>query len=839
MVHICSINNYPTENEDKYKTYFEKFNYPLHIFQKWAIEGIVEGHHVLACCPTGSGKSLPAEFALDYFHSKGKKTIYCSPIKSLSNQKFSDFTQKYPHVSVGIITGDIRCNPDADVLVMTTEILLNKLYQLKSKDNLANSAISFEMNIETELGCVVFDEIHYISNEDRGHVWENSIMLLPKHVQMIGLSATLDDPMKFSYWLENRGEVNTSNKIVYLTAKKDRAVPLIHYSFITVPQGIFKVVKDKSAQEEIKNIVNKPFVIQDAKNNFNDEHYLKMHKMLKLFESKEIRVKKSQALNQVAKYLTENEMTPAICYIFSIKQIETYSKEITTNLLEFDSKVPYIAKRECDKILREKFSNFEEYFHLPEYVNLVALLEKGVATHHSKMLPIFREIVEIFFARGYIKLLFATESVAIGLNLPVKTCIFTDIYKHDGTNLRLLYAHEYTQSAGRAGRLGLDTIGHVIHMNNLFRNVDSISYKTMMNGKAQTLTSKFKISHNLLLNLIDIGDNNLVNFAKRSMVTGDLDNQLQQLYYKITSLNREVDNMRISTANLRTPSEFIHQFIDLQKSLSSAVNKKRKEIERQLTQLRDNYKYIEPDKITFQKISVKENEINELQRQFDSVNSYIKSGVASVLNLLKDDAYIEGLVNLDNGEYDESSLKLTMKGKFASQLREVHCLVFAKLLEDKSIEHLTSKQLVSLFSIFTNINVQEECKSNYPSSRDEEIQQAVKLITVMYNDYQIKEFKYGIKTGFDYTIHYDLVNYLDEWCECENVESCKAVLQNLRCEKEIFLGEFVKALLKINNISCEMEKIAEMTGNIEFLSKLKEIPNITLKYVVTNQSLYV
>ena len=132
MVKICEITNYPDENEAKYKEYFEKFNYPLHIFQKWAIEGIVEGNHILVTAPTGSGKSLPAEFALDYFHSKGKKTIYCSPIKSLSNQKFNDFTQKYPHISVGIVTGDVRFNPDADVLVMTTEVLLNKLYQIKS-----------------------------------------------------------------------------------------------------------------------------------------------------------------------------------------------------------------------------------------------------------------------------------------------------------------------------------------------------------------------------------------------------------------------------------------------------------------------------------------------------------------------------------------------------------------------------------------------------------------------------------------------------------------------------------------------------------------------------------
>ena len=832
MVKICTTTNYPNDNELKYKEYFGKFSYPLHIFQKWAIEGIIEGHHVLVTAPTGSGKSLPAEFALDYFHSIGKKTIYCSPIKSLSNQKFNDFTQKYPHVRVGIITGDISCNPDADVLVMTTEILLNKLYQIKSNSTL-KSPNSFEMDIENELGCVIFDEIHYIANEERGTVWENSIMLLPRNIQMIGLSATLDDPCKFAHWLENRGDENKNDKIVYLTSKKDRAVPLIHYSFITTNQGIFKVIKDKSVQEEIKKMINKPFIIQDSKNIFNDEYYFKMDKMLKLFESKNIRVKKSHVLNQVTKYLTENEMTPAICYIFSIKQIELYSKEITTNLLEFDSKIPYIAKRECDKILRDKFPNFEEYFHLPEYLNLVSLLEKGIATHHSKMLPILREIVEIFFARGYIKLLFATESVAIGLNLPVKSCIFTDVNKHDGNTLRMLQSHEYTQAAGRSGRLGLDTVGHVIHLNNLFRNVDSVNYKQMMNGKPQALTSKFKISYNLLLNLLDVGDNNLAQFASKSMVTCDLDDQMKQIYYKIVGLNTEIDTIKSYSSNLKTPVEVLEQFIELQKNKVNAVNKKRKDIDKKIQQIQDDYKFIESDKITYQKISIKQNEVSNLQKQFDLTNSYIKSGVSNVLTLLKEEEYIDGDFN------NETTLKLTLRGKMASQLREIHCLVFAKLLEDKTIDNLSPKQLVALFSIFTNINVNEDFRENFPKSDDDEVKNIVNIVSNMYNEYYTKEIKNNINTGFDYTINYDLLNYVEKWCECSDVETCKLLLQKIADEKEIFLGEFVKALLKINNISCELEKIADMTGNIAFLSKLKEIPNMTLKYVVTNQSLYV
>ena len=832
MVKICSY-NYPKSDEESYKEYYEEYSYPLHDFQKWSIKGIVDGQHILVCAPTGSGKTLPGEFALNYFHSKGKKTIYTSPIKALSNEKFYNFTKKYPHISVGLITGDIKTNPDADVLIMTTEILLNKLYQIKSNSPVPSSSISFEMDIEQELGCVVFDEIHMINDESRGHVWEQCIMMLPPQIQMIGLSATLDDPEKFAYWLENRGTGSKiGDKEVFLTKKQVRAVPLIHYSFITATNGVNKAIKDKALQEEIKKAINKPFIIQDDKGVFNDVQYQSTAKMLKLFEKHAIRVKRQHVLNKVTEYLVEKEMLPALCYVFSRKQLEKCAEELTTNLQEFDTKVPYTVDRECEQIIR-KLPNYQEYLHLPEYVNMVKLLRKGVGIHHAGLMPILREMTELLFARGFIKILFCTETMSVGINLPVKTTIFTDVNKFNGEINRMLYSHEYTQAAGRAGRLGLDTVGHVIHLNNLFRNVESVNYKQMMKGTPQTLLSKFKISYNMLLNLLDIGNNNLVNFASRSMVTGDLDSQMKEIYYKISSLNGELDNIRNYSNNLRTPVSVLQQFIDLQKSRINSVNKRRKEIERQLQQIHDNYKHIEQDKISYEKISVKQNEINELQKQFDMTNSYVKSGVGNVLCLLNEDKCIEGDFN------DEKSLKLTLKGRIASQLREVHCLAFAKLLEDKTIDNLSSKQLVALFSIFTNINVQEDMKDNCPKSDDEAVQKTVVLLTEMYSEYKTREIKNNINTGFDYNIHYDLLNYVEEWCKCENVEDCKFLLQKIGTEKEIFLGEFVKALLKINNISSEMEKIAEMTGNIAFLSKLKEIPNMTLKYVVTNQSLYV
>jgi superfamily II RNA helicase len=686
---------------------------------------------------------------------------------------------------------------------------------------------------------------------------------------MVGLSATLDDPERFAYWLENRGlSVSEKNeeskeKIVYLTKKFNRAVPLTHYSFITATNGVNKHIKDKALQAEIRSLTDKTFVIQDATGTFNEINYKNMDKMLKLFDANDVRIKRQHVLNKVSEFLVEKEMLPAICYVFSRKQLEVCAHEITANLLEFDSKIPYTIDRECEQIIR-KLPNYKEYLHLPEYLDMVQLLRKGVAIHHSGLMPVLREIVEILFAKGYIKMLFATESVAIGLNLPVKTCIFTDIYKHDGTSMRVLQAHEYTQAAGRAGRLGLDTVGHVIHLNNLFRDTSVLAYKTMMNGKPQTLTSKFKISYNLLLNLVDIGDTNLVGFAKKSMVTDDLSSKMKHVSSEIEKTQKEKDRLDLCFGTMRTPRDIVEQYIELQGKKDNYSNKKRKELEKEIQKIKDEHKYIDNDLITIEKFNKTVTDLIALKKQYDGLNNYVSNDVENVLYLLREDGFLDTITSITNvsevtvdatvfddkiessitetklvSETTEKIEVLTLKGKMASQLREVHCLVFARLLEDGVLYKLSPVQLISLFSCFTNISVQEGVEDFTPYTEDFMVKDIINIINNMYDDYQQTEINYKINTGADYNIHYDLLEYVEQWSLCDDVETCKFLLQRLAEEKGIFLGEFVKALLKINNISCEMEKIAEMTGNIEFLSKLREIPNLTLKFVVTNQSLYV
>jgi superfamily II RNA helicase len=312
---------------------------------------------------------------------------------------------------------------------------------------------------------------------------------------------------------------------------------------------------------------------------------------------------------------------------------------------------------------------------------------------------------------------------------------------------------------------------------------------------------------------------------------------------------------------MRTPRDIINQYIDLQEKKDKYVNKKRKDIEKDIQKIKDEYKYVDQDLITVEKWNKQLFDLQDLKKQYDGLNNYINNDVENVLYLLREESFLETLTSITKvsevtvdalesenvkiestvlvSETTEKIEVLTLKGKMASQLREVHCLVFARLLEDGFLYKLSPVQMIVLFSCFTNISVQDGVEDFTPYTEDNDVKDIINSINNMYDDYQQTEVDYLINPGADYNIHYDLISYVEEWTQCEDVETCKLLLQRLAEEKGIFLGEFVKALLKINNIGAEMEKIAEMTGNIEFLSKLKEIPNLTLKFVVTNQSLYV
>ena len=509
-----------------YNTSFEKYPFELSDFQKWAIKGIHNDKNVLITAHTGSGKTLPAEHAINYFVSRGKKVIYCSPLKALSNEKFNDFQNKYTNISFGILTGDIKYNPDADVLIMTTEILRNNLFQMKEKDDSKSKSsvsLDFEMDINNELGCVIYDEIHYINDIDRGHVWEESIMLLPKTTQIMGLSATIQNPEKLCMLL-----YQSNDKEVYLCSNKKRVVPLIHHLYYTIPENAKKKISDKTLKL-VEDSINKPIVLKE-KGIFDDNA---VHRIAKidnaLFQYKNVKTNKYFIMNNMVKYLKSNDKLPAIVFVFSRKQCYEYAKKITIPLFENDENKAAIINKECKSILVSKLTNWKEYTKLREYNDLVKLLEKGIAVHHSGVTPIFREMIELLFKKKYIRLLFATETFAVGINMPTRSVVFSALKKYTNNGYRELFPHEYTQMAGRAGRRGIDKVGYIYHLNNFFVNRNSIDvdkYRHMVTGNSQAIQSKIRISPIMMLRYMHTtGNSNINQYLKMKEVILNLELQ--------------------------------------------------------------------------------------------------------------------------------------------------------------------------------------------------------------------------------------------------------------------------------------------------------------------------
>ena len=793
MVVIC-------ENIYKKELDTSMFSFPLSSFQKYAIEGIIQDKHVLICVPTGNGKTLPAEFAIKYFVSKGKKVIYTSPIKALSNQKYYDFKEKYPDIQFGLLTGDIKLNPNADVLIMTAEILQNSLLH---KDK---SFSTFEMDYNNDLACVIHDEVHSIGLQDRGYVWENIFMLLPPHVQNVMLSATLDKPEQFAEWVE---DIHKS-KEVYLISLKERAVPLFHYSFITCNEGFFKKLKDKVLEQEIREVINKPIILKENSSLFNELNYRKINKVLKVISQKELGiVKRHYVLNKVCKYLLDNDMLPCACFILSRKQLEIAAREITIPLLEDDSKTPYIIKNKCERMLRDKLTNYDEFIELPEYISMISLLEKGIATHHSGTLPILKEIVEILFVEGFIKLLFCTETFSCGLNMPIKTTIFTDINKFDGRDFRLLYGYEYNQASGRAGRRGLDKKGYVVHLNNLFKSeVNVANYKNMMAGNPQKLNSHYKISYHLLFSNFSFS-------LEKSLIQKEIDNENHSCEIECLEKEKERERIEKSLVYLKTPLEDIKKYMNI-----NSLIKKKKEDVRIVSSLKEKYYTIEEDCKVYLKINKIDEEIENIKKSRET-NKYFLYNKMKIINdfLIK-----EGFIT-------------TTKINLAKCFKEVPCLVFSDLIYNMG--SLSVIDIAMILSCYTNIHISSEEKRCIKRPNIISLNKIMDMIEINSDKYLLFENNNNIDTGETYDIQYDLMGYVEKWIEAENVEECKYVLYLLLEEKDLFLGEFVKAMLKIIAICNEIINACELINDFSLMEKIKIIIYKIQKYVVSNQSLYI
>lgn len=881
MVKLCD-KEYP-QHETKYNAIFNEFPFEPDHFQKYGIHGLEEGKHILITAHTGSGKTLTAEYAIQKFTKMGKKVIYTSPIKSLSNQKYYEFTEKFPEVSFGIMTGDIKFNPEADCLIMTTEILRNTLFQKELIQQISENGekneksmelvekmketLTFDLDIYNDLQCVIFDEVHYINDRDRGKVWEETIINMPQHIQMVLLSATIDRSIEFAKWIED-----IKCREVWIASTSLRVVPLTHYNYFVINKPIIKNCKDKPLKDTMEKIHNKIISIKSTTSNeFHTNHLLEYKKVLSYFYKNRAYIDKKYALNSIINKLHREKMLPAICFVFSRKKVEYYASIVERSLFddddEEDRKLKSVVEKECRKILMA-LPNYKEYIEMPEFRFMVKLLEKGIAIHHSGVMPILREMVELLFSRGYIKLLFATETFSVGINMPTKTVLFTSLEKFDGSGKRYLHSHEYTQMAGRAGRRGLDSVGHVIHINNMFEMPDQIQYKIILNGKPQTLISKFQLHPNLILKILG----QIENIEKRENECGSATevepSQTKQIEENSKTQQKEICSFAYKSLNhlsilkdiSQTEEEYkvmiekiglfertlqdyglnmdkLREYKELKFVEQHSKNKKRKKIQKQLSDIQNEYSNMERKYDEFIKYLDSREEMSRLEEDIEYYKTHYEDKLSNILEFLAKFGFVEQNPSIDdvNKEYS-----LTMIGKIAAQIQEVHGMTFAEAFNENIFNDFSPSELCCLFSCFTNIKVFEENKQSWEEGLVSEnlaaLYDEIYMKLERYHDEELKRQNYNFNED-EYNMIYDLIIPVRKWCDAENETDCKLILQELNAIG-IFSGEFVKALLKINNIADELTKVAILFGNTKLQYNLSQIKELTLKYVATNQSLY-
>jgi len=823
MLKICN------EPYTKKNVAFDYWSFPLSDFQKYAIESIINGNSTVITAHTGSGKTLPAEFLIRYLcKEKGKKVIYTSPIKALSNEKYWDLKKKFPEISFGIITGDMKHNAEADVLIMTTECLNNTLFQMKmlKEGTIEPTQVNllFEMDIHTELGGVVFDEIHYINDPDRGHVWEESIMMLPNNVQILGLSATIQNPEKLCSWIANK------KLPVWLCPNDKRVVPLIHYSYLTVPESTLHKFP-KEIKSKVFDLYEKNIVIKNT--GFKERTYENIKNVIKYFEKNNVRVDKKFILNQIINYVKIHDLLPAICFVFSQKKTEEYAECIQTSLFEEGSKEPSTVKDECKKIMM-KLSNYREYIELPEYKKIVKLLEKGIAYHHAGVTTVFREMIEILFAKGYIKLLFATETFAVGINMPTRTTIFTSMKKYSSKGFRYVTPGEYTQMSGRAGRRGMDPIGVVFHLVNFYSIQNSFpstkDMRIILSGKPAAIESKFKINTNIILKLISVNNTNFESFIKESLVANSISKQKKVLNEILTSLIEKKERMYIKFESLRTDINDIKTYQELESQNMNFSRKKRKKILSQMQMLKKEHKTFDADYDWYLSYLKVDFEILNQKKTIRNLDTYIENEIELILNIL-----------VKNGFIDDTNT-LTLKGRVASNINELHPLAIANILDSKILEDLPPIDIACVLSIFTNLKL-NDANSVTDKNTLSISKKAIAVIDKIekehryFYDIQLVNKMEDLQAEHLNNIHYNLCDFILGWWKADDGNKCYKEIEKMKFYG-VSLGKIIKAVLKMNNIIDELEKACLIQNNFKLLEKLKEIPKNILKFIATNQSLY-
>ena len=734
----------------------ETIEFSLDEFQIAGCHALEDGHSVLVAAPTGAGKTIVGEFAAHLAIASGTKCFYTTPIKALSNQKYQDLCEAFGDERVGLLTGDTSFNSEAQIVVMTTEVLRNMIY--------AGS------NTLTNLRYVVMDEVHYLADKFRGAVWEEILIHLPESVTLAALSATVSNAEEFGDWLQTvRGET----KVI---VSEVRPVPL--YQHVLFGNRLLDLFVDggkvnpeilKLEKESIRQVRTK----YSAGSNKNKSQ---------TWGEKDRLTPAMRPMNRsdIIEKLDREGLLPAITFIFSRAGCDAAVKQCLTNGLRLTNAE---ERSEIRKIISEKIGNLpEEDLYILGFHEWADALERGIAAHHAGLLPAFKETVEELFQQGYIKAVFATETLALGINMPARTVVLEKLSKWNGESHVSITPGEYTQLTGRAGRRGIDIEGNAVIL--WTREIDSGLASGLASTRTYPLKSSFKPTYNMTINLISqMG----VDRARRSLESSFAQFQadkavvglMKQINRNNDAINKIAADVECHLGDFLQYASYRSQIRELERSADFKSKRTRMRVEEEIDGLRremrhhpchgcsereDHARYTERmDRL------VREN--RGLVERVETRTNVIVRRFNKVLQVLEKLGYIHGQ-------------EISAPGQLLSKIYGETDLLIAESIRSGLLQNLAPQDLVSVLSAF-QFEARRDAEPKIPKGAVSEI---LPEIVDMWRKIYDVEVDFGLEPmrapdlGFCWAAH--------RWA---SGNSLSAILKG----SELTVGDFVRSMKQV------------------------------------------
>ena len=648
----------------KTQKFADSFPFPLDDFQIAGCQALESGKGVLVAAPTGAGKTIVGEFAVDLAILSGTKCFYTTPIKALSNQKFSELVTRYGESKVGLLTGDTSINSEAQIVVMTTEILRNMIY--------ANSSTI------DKLKYVVMDEVHYLADKFRGAVWEEILIHLPESVQVVSLSATVSNAEEFGEWLQTvRGDTE-------IIVSEIRPVPL--YQHVLFGNRLIDLFNDEmKLNPELTKLERDTY--RQVRGNWRDKP----------------KGPKTLSRPDVIEKLDREGLLPAITFIFSRKACDAAVKQCLQSGIKLTNENDRSRIR---TIVSKNIGNLaQEDLVVLGYYEWLEGLEKGIAAHHAGLLPAFKTTVEELFQEGLVKAIFATETLALGINMPARTVVLEKLSKWNGEGHVAISAGEYTQLTGRAGRRGIDIEGNAVILWN--NDLDSNSVGGLASTRTYPLKSSFKPTYNMSVNLISqFGADKARSSLESSLAQFQADKAVVGLAKQIRKSEKIRDDLfKESACHLGDFIDYSQMRADIKKLevVSKRDRRRRLESDEEIASIRKRMKshpsHACPDRENHSRFSER---AQRIQREIDGLTERINTRtnvIAKRFDRIK--LILNELGYIQKGEVSTS-------GRMLAKIYGETDLLIAESIRDGVFNHLNAVDLVTVLSVFVYESRAEE-----------------------------------------------------------------------------------------------------------------------------------